>query len=245
MNGEENDIVMIRFKIQSHENVADIVHLDLKTGISQTLLNLHLGQSTDYLSPGICGDIAGITIDGGREYFLVNWRTKLCCKIGRRVGSELSWLLPDYVVFAESIVTSSGPTAHITACTVDALSPHWSRIKDSHATTLVSVVALPTVLFRPFLLPHNSKSCPERLEMALHDVPLQASFYRLWVYCLWSSKSSRCAAATTSYSAPWALRCTSERSRRLKASGTGSCISGTLDMNSSFGATNIGSRPRG
>ncbi|KAJ7106328.1 hypothetical protein C8R44DRAFT_858355 [Mycena epipterygia] len=189
VNDGKNVIFVICFKNQSHENIADIVDLDLETGISETRLTVHFSTSHYYASPSICGDIATISIHRAPEYILINWRTKSCCKLSPRVGSGLSLrVVADYMVIAKS-TNGLEATAHVTICAIAALSPHWHPSEESPTIEPVSVDTLPIILSRPFPLPRTSKSRPAKLEMDLHESPLQPRVYRLWVYTQWSASA--------------------------------------------------------
>ncbi|KAJ7107394.1 hypothetical protein C8R44DRAFT_987028 [Mycena epipterygia] len=181
VNNGKNATVVVCFQNQFLENVVDIVDLDLETGISQNLLTIHITEARFYWIPSICGDIIALSM--GSEYFLINWCTNSCCKLSPRLGSGLSLrLIPGYMILVESIAASKEPTAGIRICDVATLFPHWHSIEDSHTIQPVSVDTLPTLLSRPIPLPPNCKSGPK---MALHESPLQAGLYRLWVYPLW------------------------------------------------------------
>ncbi|KAJ7106356.1 hypothetical protein C8R44DRAFT_987439 [Mycena epipterygia] len=195
VNDGKNATVVVCFKDQSFENVVDIVDLDLETGISQVLLTVRLPETRNYSITSICGDITALSIsvnmawsqfEGG--YFLINWRTNSCCQLPPPLGSDLSLsLIPGYMILVESITESEEPTAGIRICAVAVLSLHWHSIEDSHTIQPVSVDTLPTLLSRPFPLPPDCKSGPR---MALHESPLQAGLYRLWVYTLGPEKIS-------------------------------------------------------
>ncbi|KAJ7107374.1 hypothetical protein C8R44DRAFT_885390 [Mycena epipterygia] len=187
VNDGKNATVVVCFKTHFLENVVNVVDLDLETGISQTLLTVHIDEARFYLIPSICGNIIALSI--GSEYFLINWRTHSYCKLSSRLGSGLSLsLIPGYMVLLTFITSAcEEPTAGIRICAVAMLSLHWRRTEDSDAIQPTSVDTLPVLLLRPFPLPPDSKYSPT---MTLHESPLQPDLYRLWVYSRWSEESS-------------------------------------------------------
>ncbi|KAJ7148118.1 hypothetical protein C8R43DRAFT_1129268 [Mycena crocata] len=181
---------------QSREKyILHIVDVDLENGITQDLVTMQFPRSNRYPRVSIGGDVAAIAVDRDREYVLVNRRTKSCLRISRRVDSAFQLkLIPGFIIFAESGVSR----AQLAICAVEALSGHWQRTDDCRTIEPVPVELLPTLASHSLALPcdysnpysrsdpHPAKPRPRRLEIVIHDSPLQRGLYRVWVYTHWS-----------------------------------------------------------
>ncbi|KAF8169039.1 hypothetical protein K438DRAFT_1941453 [Mycena galopus ATCC 62051] len=156
----------------------ELIRLDLRTGVAQTLLGRLPTPEPDFSSPAICGDLFSVTNSQQEsQYLIVDWGLQsslLLCYEGHLLLAHL----PGYTI----LTITGGTTSEIRIIANDALRACMAPIDstDPHPPS-VSATDIPPLFSHPITWKTRRTSESLSYRMTVHESPVRAGTYRIWL----------------------------------------------------------------
>ncbi|KAJ6580734.1 hypothetical protein B0H19DRAFT_1112229 [Mycena capillaripes] len=195
---DDGDSLVIMICLERNdENFVDIIYLDCRTGAHTILVQCpilweYIDNEVEFSSPVICGILCAVAFDPDQDrYQVIDWRSQLSLILRQgEPGLLLLELIPNHIILT---LTGTGDD-EIRVISADALRAHLAPVSPTSLSD-VSCIEIPSLFvhtlassaFSPPLASVDSLGVLFH-RMVVHESPVAAGTYRLWLY---ASRSRR------------------------------------------------------